>query len=524
MYTMIITTVIVIVIVVMVMIYQANQSTEVAGLTTARALSKQVVSLRTFYTGQVVQPALKAGIDVNYDFAEKEKTIPLPATMVNALGKAIQEEYPGTNIKLYSNYPFKHHKVVAEKDDFEKAALQALEGKRVKEFYRLENFDGRLTMRYAVADVMRKSCVNCHNEHPESPKRDWKEDDVRGVVEVMVPVDKAQGQLYFGSLIQGIIVFIGFCTIVLLTGVALRRMNGSLRTTMSTVADTSSKISVAVDSFHHMASEQATAMNETTATMEQLGTSSQFSAAQAETGAQESSQSLSLAEDGADAVQQTLDFMLGLKERVRLLSKEILTLSEKTEQIEQISAFVGDLAKQTNVLAINAAVEAAHAGEHGRGFAVVATEIRKMADQSADSVGRIHELVVEIQRATNSSVMATEEGTKVVEQATTLTKQTARVFDELASSVGNAAESVEQISVNNNDQASAFHQVIETIDSLNQKARDSAERMNQISEVQVQLNHALKGLQKMIGSANQNTSGNDGHDTLWSLDGHRIRD
>ncbi len=95
MFTMIATTLIVVAVVGYVMWREANNNTEVVGLTTAQAISNQVVTLRSFYTAEVVRPAKAAGIDVNYDFAEKDQTIPLPATMVKALGAEIRKRLSG---------------------------------------------------------------------------------------------------------------------------------------------------------------------------------------------------------------------------------------------------------------------------------------------------------------------------------------------------------------------------------------------------------------------------------------------
>lgn len=502
MYTMIVTTAIVILIIAVVMVNRTNANIELAGLTTARAISNQIVTLRTFYTAEVVRPAKAAGMDVNYDFAGKDKTIPLPATMVKSLGNAIRAEYPGSDVKLYSNHPFQFDQQIAMKDEFEKAALAALEENPDDEYYRLERVNGRTTMRYAVADVMRESCVDCHNAHPNSPKRDWKTGNVRGVVEVMVPVDEVKSQLYVGGLIQSLIVMGGFFTIVLITGVTIGRMASTLNETMTTVTGTSLQIASTVELHERIASEQATAMNETTNTMEQLGESSRLSAQQAETGAEETTHAMTMAEDGAKTVQQTLDAMSDLKEKVGNLTQEILALSDRIGQIGEISSFVGDLANQTNLLAMNAAVEAAHAGQHGKGFAVVATEIRKLADQSTKSVSRISDLVTDIQQATNSSVVATEEGSRVVGLAMTLAEQTAEVFNNLGNSVSIAAESVQQISLNNKEQASGINQVVEAIESLNTGAAESVGGLKQTSDGLLTLNDAVSNLQALVGTTN----------------------
>ncbi len=283
-----------------------------------------------------------------------------------------------------------------------------------------------------------------------------------------------------------------------------RKMTFTLHETLRSLATTSGKMSETVDMHQRIASDQATAMTETTITMEQLGASSRLSATQAETGADETSQSLALANDGAIAVKQTVNAMADLKLKVTGMAQEILALSDRLDQIGEISSFVGDIANQTNLLAMNAAVEAAHAGQHGKGFAVVATEIRKLADQSSKSVSRIHDLVADIRQATNATVMATDEGTKVVDQVMTLAQQTTEVFNNMEASVGRAADSVEQISLNNKEQAAGINQVVEAIDSLNKGAQQAADGLKDTGDGLQTLNEAVSHLQAMVGIDNAN--------------------
>ena len=112
--------------------------------------------------------------------------------------------------------------------------------------------------------------------------------------------------------------------------------------------------------------------------------------------------------------------MLTLKQKVQIIAELILELSDYIQQIGNTVGIVEDIAEQTNMLALNAAVEAARAGEHGKGFAVVAGEIRKLADESKQATTKISSLINEIEQATNSTVMATEEGTKEIESGVNL--------------------------------------------------------------------------------------------------------
>ena len=126
-------------------------------------------------------------------------------------------------------------------------------------------------------------------------------------------------------------------------------------------------------------------------------------------------QSISFSQKEHDFISANVEKMLVLRQKIQMIAELILELSEHSQQIGNTISVVDDIAEQTNMLALNAAVEAARAGEHGKGFAVVAGEIRKLADESKQAITKITSLTSNIQYTTNSTVMATEEGTKEIE-------------------------------------------------------------------------------------------------------------
>lgn len=205
------------------MLWLKTNSTEAIGLNTAQAVSNQIVTLRKVYTSEIAARAKQSGMQLDYNYAQQENTLPLPATMVKFLGDQITADYPGTKVRLYSRYPFPHRKASEKYDAFEQNALVALEKNPKTPFYALEEVNGRLSMRYAVADVMRESCVGCHNSHRESPKTDWKTGDVRGVVEVVVPVDGLETQLRRGAWGLAGVVSLGLLALLLVTLSIIRR-------------------------------------------------------------------------------------------------------------------------------------------------------------------------------------------------------------------------------------------------------------------------------------------------------------
>ena len=127
------------------------------------------------------------------------------------------------------------------------------------------------------------------------------------------------------------------------------------------------------------------------------------------------SQSINFSQKEHESISSNADKMLVLRQKIQMIAELILELSEHSQQIGSTISVVDDIAEQTNMLALNAAVEAARAGEHGKGFAVVAGEIRKLADESKQAITKISSLTNNIQCTTNSTVMATEEGSKEIE-------------------------------------------------------------------------------------------------------------
>lgn len=271
-----------------------------------------------------------------------------------------------------------------------------------------------------------------------------------------------------------------------------------MNSSASSIASSTAEIAASIEQQERIASQQASSVNETTTTIDELGASSRQSAEQAEAAAMGAQQALNLAEGGAGAVEKSLQAMDLLREKVGAIADQILRLSEQTSQIGSISGLVSDLANQTNMLALNAAVEAVRAGEHGKGFAVVSGEIRKLADQSKQSAEKINALVNDIQTAINSTVMVTDEGTKTVEQSVAIANETASAFAGVTDAMNNVVLNSQQISLNVQQQAVAIQQVVSAMNGLNVAANETASGISQIKIGTQRLNEAAVDLQVLV--------------------------
>ena len=175
------------------------------------------------------------------------------------------------------------------------------------------------------------------------------------------------------------------------------------------------------------------------------------------------SESLKATDSEQKPVKANIEKMIVLKQRIQIIAELILELSEYIQQIGSIIGLVEDIAEQTNMLALNAAVEAARAGEHGKGFAVVAGEIRKLADESKQATTKISSLINDIQHTTNSTVMATEEGSKEIESGVKLAGYIETNFNVLNTSLNEIMKFVENTSFNAENQEKVADEVIKDI-------------------------------------------------------------
>ena len=219
---------------------------------------------------------------------------------------------------------------------------------------------------------------------------------------------------------------------------------------------------------------------------------------QAESALENASHVLNMAAEGSKVVQKTQQGMLTLTEKVGGIAEQVLHLSQQTNQIANITNLVSDLANQTNMLAINATVEAVRAGEQGKGFGVVAREIRRLADQSKQSAAEINDLINDIQKAINKTVMVTDEGNTTLDKSLKLTEGTAETFNHVANAINSVVVSSQQIYLNTKQQALAIEQVVDAMNALNKGAAEAASGITQSRIGTQKLNQAALNLRYVV--------------------------
>ncbi len=221
-----------------------------------------------------------------------------------------------------------------------------------------------------------------------------------------------------------------------------------------------------------LASDLSDAVTEVTSTMNQLETSSQSSAQQAAVADSHAHHILGLSSGGTQAVERTVLEINALQEKVRAIATQTQEIQELVAKIADIARSVSDLAAQTNMLALNAALEAVRAGEPGKGFGVVAGEIRKLADQSKASAENINALVADIQGATSSVAIATDEGLTKVDLGARTARETTEAFKGVAEAIDRIAIFNKQVARGAGQQAAAVRQVVEAMKAIERRGNN----------------------------------------------------
>lgn len=154
----------------------------------ASLYTSSLTEFRGAYSSKIVNKMKKLGVQVTHDYQDKDNAIPFPATFSIELAEQISRNKNGIKARLYSNYPFSWRKDGGPRDAFQKQALDEAHKDSGKPFYRIEKYNNVPSLRYGKPVIMKQSCVHCHNSHDDSPKKNWKVGDVRGIQEVIIPL------------------------------------------------------------------------------------------------------------------------------------------------------------------------------------------------------------------------------------------------------------------------------------------------------------------------------------------------
>lgn len=279
----------------------------------------------------------------------------------------------------------------------------------------------------------------------------------------------------------------------------LQRMTSEISDSVGLLSSSANEISVSTTRFSTSATETATAVTETTTTVEEIRQTAQLAHQKTQLVSETAQRTVLISQGGKTATEQTIEGMNRIREQMNSIAESMMMLSEQTQAVGQIISTVDDLAQQSNLLAVNASIEAAKAGEQGKGFAVVAQEVKSLADQSKQATTQVRAILSDIQRATNAAVMATEQGSKAVEAGVMQSTQAGEAILTLANSISEAAQAATQIAASSQQQVIGMDQLAQAIESIKTTSTQNVAGAKQLETSAHNLTELGGKLRKLIG-------------------------
>ncbi len=286
---------------------------------------------------------------------------------------------------------------------------------------------------------------------------------------------------------------------------AMKTMTENLRTVINQISSTSSQVAAAANQLHSTAEHIATGAEEVAAQAGTVATAGEEMSAtsgdiaqncqMAAEGAQRASQS---ACNGAEVVERTVAVMGQIAEKVRESAKTVESLGTRSDQIGAIIGTIEDIADQTNLLALNAAIEAARAGEQGRGFAVVADEVRALAERTTRATKEIGEMIKAIQKETKGAVVAMEQGVQQVENGTVEAAKSGEALRDILAQINDVAMQVNQIATAAEEQTATTSEISSNMMQITEVVQQTSQGAHESATAAAQLNGNAEELQRLV--------------------------
>lgn len=289
--------------------------------------------------------------------------------------------------------------------------------------------------------------------------------------------------------------------------VALSAATRALATLIQQIQNTSIEVATSGNTVHATASElaagsseQAAAVVEITATMEELARTAAQIAGNAASQANLAAQAEEAGNSGAAAVAEAVEGVEEVQKRISGIASRADTLGTRSKEIYRVLDLITEIAQETHILSLNAAIEAAAAGEHGRRFTVVADEVRRLAQRSQESVESVRALLDEFSGSIRATVVATEEGSKEASRVYERARSSATAIEELRGALGDTARAAREISMATQQQRGASDQVVLTLKEVSQVIQRMAEGLKQFTGTAERLNKLALSIQLLTQS------------------------
>jgi methyl-accepting chemotaxis protein len=288
-------------------------------------------------------------------------------------------------------------------------------------------------------------------------------------------------------------------------GTTFKNMLESLRNIVKELNENSQILSTSAEELVAVATnqsavitQQASAIQEITTTLDEIRATVEQASDRAKSVAHISEQSLEISKAGQQELEQVVGAMSNIKDQVENIAENILDLSEKTIQIGEITSSVNDIAEQSNLLAVNAAIEATKAGEAGKGFGVVAVEVKNLAARSKKATTQVRSILAEIQKAANSTVMVTEEGSKKVDNGVDQVYRIGNNIKNLHEVIVESSTAAKQIAYASTQQVTGIEQISIAMKQINQGTNESVASARQQKATAQNLSQLASSLTSIV--------------------------
>jgi methyl-accepting chemotaxis protein len=309
---------------------------------------------------------------------------------------------------------------------------------------------------------------------------------------------KAERIVVLQLFILGSILVILVISIAIWTLRIVRKISEEIKSGVEILGTASADILSAVTEISAGAAETATAVTETTTTIEEVRQTAMVSNQKAQSLMESSQKASDSADKGRDSVKKLTSAIQHIDSQMHLISDTVVKLSEQNRAIADITSTVADIADQSNLLAVNAAIEAAKAGEHGRGFTIVAQEIRSLADQSKRATQQVKEILNEINKSVNSTVGVTDQGAKSVDEGIRRVKESGEVIDILADNVEDAVEAAIQISSSTRQQMAGMDQIVPAMENIKRASEQNVTGINHTQDTAQKIHQLGRNLKLIL--------------------------
>ncbi|WZL71687.1 methyl-accepting chemotaxis protein [Clostridiaceae bacterium 35-E11] len=270
----------------------------------------------------------------------------------------------------------------------------------------------------------------------------------------------------------------------------LREQTKEIMNVANVLASSVNEITVSLTQVTSGASETSSAVSETTATVEEVKQTLYVSNEKTKNVSNGAKQSLEISKAGNKSTEDTLEGMKVINLQMQDIAQSIIALSEQSEYISDVIERVDNISEQSNILAVNASIEAAKAGEHGKGFSIVAQEIRNLAEQSKEGTKQVRSILKDIQKAANTAVLTTEKGIKLVDGGMKQAAEAGEAIQKLMETINLSAQAAIQIEASSQQQLVGMDQVAIAMEGINEASIQNVSSMKQLEE-------ATQNLQEM---------------------------